>query len=129
MNQGCAPMDQTDMAILHKRVVERFTVAHPTFCGAKVLYAHYRGSSIADIEKALILQKKLMQKLPAFVIGFDLVGQEDLGKPLIDLADKLLAHKLPYYFHAGETNWQGQSSSERNIMDALLLGTKRIGQT
>lgn len=60
--------------------------------------------------------------------GFDLVGQEELGRPLIDLVEPLL--KLPedinFYFHAGETNWYGTSIDE-NLIDAILLGTKRIG--
>ena len=44
----------------------------------------------------------------------DLVGQEDLGRPLIEFAKELLEAKnrtkLDYFFHAGETNWQGSHS-------------------
>ena len=65
--------------------------------------------------------------LPRFVIGFDLVGQEDLGRPLVDFADLLLDHKIPYFFHAGETNWQGQPT-DTNLVDAILLSAKRIGK-
>ena len=50
--------------------------------------------------------------MPKFFIGFDLVGQEDLGNPLIYFAKELLEAKnrsgLEYFFHAGETNWQGK---------------------
>ena len=50
--------------------------------------------------------------MPDFFIGFDLVGQEDLGRPLIDFAEDLLWAKnhsgLHFFFHAGETNWQGK---------------------
>ena len=50
--------------------------------------------------------------MPDFFIGFDLVGQEDLGQPLLKFADELLEAKnttsLQYFFHAGETNWQGR---------------------
>ena len=49
--------------------------------------------------------------MPSFFIGMDLVGQEDLGQPLIHFAKELLEAKnrscLAYYFHVGETNWQG----------------------
>ena len=73
------------------------------------------------------LQKSLKAALPKFVIGFDLVGQEDLGRPLVDFADLLLDHKIPYFFHAGETNWQGQPT-DTNLADAILLLAKRIGK-
>jgi len=62
------------------------------------------------------------------MVGFDLVGQEELGRPLIDFVEPLL--KMPehinFYFHAGETNWFG-SPIDENLVDAILMGTKRIG--
>lgn len=53
----------------------------------------------------------LQTKFPDFVIGFDLVGQEDLGRPLIDFADQILTlpPTIKFFFHAGETNWGGQT--------------------
>jgi len=62
------------------------------------------------------------------VAGFDLVGQEELGRPLRDFVDELLTipEDIDFYFHAGETNWFGASVDE-NLIDAILLGTKRIG--
>ena len=60
----------------------------------------------------LKLAANLTVELPNFFIGFDLVGQEDLGKPLIYFANELIEEKnltgLDYFFHAGETNWQGK---------------------
>lgn len=50
--------------------------------------------------------------------GFDLVGQEDLGRPLIDLAPRLIQFQqecsrdgldIPFLFHAGETLGDGKS--------------------
>lgn len=62
------------------------------------------------------------------LMGFDLVGQEELGHPLSMFVKELL--KMPshiqFYFHAGQTNWYG-SPLDENLIDALLLGTRRIG--
>lgn len=67
------------------------------------------------------------EKFPNFVIGFDLVAQEDLGRPLKYFAEKLLEMKdTNFYFHAGETNWYGTDVDE-NLIDAVALGAKRIG--
>jgi len=127
LDEGCHAMDPLEVATLQRNVVARFTSENEGFCGAKMIYSPYRGSSKPQIQDALDLQKKLMAALPGFVIGFDLVGQEDLGKPLIDFADLLLGqNKIPYYFHAGETNWQGEET-DINLVDAVLLGAKRIG--
>jgi adenosine deaminase CECR1 len=54
-------------------------------------------------------------------------GQEDKGKPLIDFLPALLsaaADGIPTFYHAAETNWQGQST-DINVIDALLLNVTR----
>ena len=68
---------------------------------------------------------------PEFFIGFDLVGQEDLGKPLLDFVPLLLESRrnypeLGFFFHAGETDWH-DSHADLNIIDAILLNATRIG--
>lgn len=61
------------------------------------------------------------------MIGFDLVGQEDLGRPLKYFAKDLLnMGDVNFFFHAGETNWFGTDTDE-NLIDAVALGAKRIG--
>lgn len=70
---------------------------------------------------------QFQEQFPDFFAGFDLVGQEDLGRPLIDFIPELLEipDDINFYFHAGETNWFGVT--DENVLDAVLLGTKRIG--
>ena len=67
--------------------------------------------------------------------GFDLVGEETLGRPLKEFVPELLAFRkecdaagldLPFLFHCGETLEMG-SDTDYNLVDALLLGSKRIG--
>lgn len=43
---------------------------------------------------------------PKDLIGFDLVGQEDKGKPLLNFVDVLqdLPKTAKFFFHAGETS-------------------------
>lgn len=74
-------------------------------------------------------------EFPHLIAGYDLVGPEDLGKPLTDLLPELFWFRkqaaqegvnLPFYFHAGETLGDG-SSTDNNLFDAILLGTRRIG--
>lgn len=37
-------------------------------------------------------------------MGFDLVGQEDIGRPLAEMADKIIQNRdIDFFFHAGET--------------------------
>lgn len=64
-----------------------------------------------------------------------MVGQEAEGRPLRDFVPHLLDFKrmcreegldIPFLFHCGETLDMG-SSTDGNLVDALLLGSKRIG--
>lgn len=101
---------------------------HPDFIGVKLIYAPRRGVDQEQIDYYLETLKQLKQLYPDFVVGFDLVGQEDKGKPLIEFADKLntVDLNIKFFFHSGETNWNGVST-DLNLLDALLLNTKRIG--
>jgi adenosine deaminase CECR1 len=74
-------------------------------------------------------------EFPDLIAGYDVVGQEDLGRPLADLAPELFWFRkacaqegvdIPFFFHAGETLGDGDKIDE-NLFDAILLGTRRIG--
>ncbi|XP_052872863.1 adenosine deaminase AGSA-like [Anopheles cruzii] len=106
---------------------EKFLQAHPRFLGVKFIYAPLRFCDDQTFDGYLQLVQRLKARFPDFIAGFDLVGQEDLGRPHIDFNERLL--RLPpeinFFFHAGETNWTGRA--DENLIDAILLGTKRIG--
>lgn len=116
------------MARLYKNVTEQFIETHPDFMGFKFILTAYRAASNEIVRQALDLARELKREMPEILAGFDLVGQEDLGRPLIDFLPEFTAAKneIDFYFHGGETNWFGTSSDE-NLVDAVLLGTKRIG--
>ncbi|KAK2584714.1 hypothetical protein KPH14_007047 [Odynerus spinipes] len=119
---------QSKTVALYKETVERFMSDHPDFIGAKIIYAPARSVDGKKVDEYLTILKSLKETFPTFLAGFDLVGQEDKGEPLIVFADKLrsLDPPIDYFFHAGETNWYG-SNTDENVIDAVLLGAKRIG--
>ena len=124
----------------HKKVAEIFWEVrnkirkdHKDF-DLKLIYSGYRGATVKDVWKDLTVAIEL-RKLWAdknFVIGFDLVGEEDAGHTTefflpdwVRLKRELAAQKttLPFYFHDGESDWP----SDENLYDAFLLGSKRMG--
>ncbi|KAI9448908.1 hypothetical protein BJY52DRAFT_1309800 [Lactarius psammicola] len=105
------------------------------FVGAKVIYTTVRVLSPEEIEWYLEDCITLKQEFPDLIAGFDIVGDENEARPLIDYIKPLLAFKqrvkdlgldLPLLLHAGETLSDG-GKADNNLYDALLLGTKRIG--
>ena len=72
---------------------------------------------------------------PDLICGYDCVGQEDAGRTLADLTPELFWFKkrcvesgvdIPFFFHAGECLGDGDST-DNNLFDAILFGTRRIG--
>lgn len=68
-------------------------------------------------------------------VGFDLVGEEARGRPIGDFVPQLLNFRrecdqrgldIPFLFHCGETTEIG-TTTDHNLIDALLLNSKRIG--
>ena len=121
-----------ETASILQEVSNQFIRDHPNdFCGIRMIYAPFRGVSIDTLEDYLETMFELENQIGGgdeFVAGFDLVGQEDKGKPLIDFAEVILNmtkdHPIKMFYHAGETDWQGQTT-DLNLFDALLLNTSR----
>ena len=132
LHPNCQPLNEVEVGGVFKAAADDFMADHPgDTCGVAIIYAPYRGVERATVQYYMDTMNDLMTAYPGFFVGFDLVGQEDLGRPLIDFADILINASLAnpamnFYFHAGETDWQG-SSTDINIIDALLMGTKRVG--
>ncbi|GFR76254.1 adenosine deaminase CECR1 [Elysia marginata] len=120
-------------AEMYKNATEMFVATHPDFFGAKIIMSGLRFKSKKDIADEVKTAMALRRKFPDFVLGYDLVAQEDPLNPLLFYLDGLLFptqqsldNAVPYFFHAGETKWEGTDVDE-NLIDALLLNTTRIG--
>ncbi|XP_061386159.1 adenosine deaminase 2-like [Musca vetustissima] len=109
-------------------IIRKFKLQHPDFLGIKIIVSPHRNAEPDVMRKRYDIFKKYHSMYPKELIGFDLVGQEDKGKPLHNFVSVL--HDLPksakFFFHAGETNWFG-ASTDYNLLDAILLNTTRIG--
>ncbi|KAK0944902.1 hypothetical protein LTR29_003493 [Friedmanniomyces endolithicus] len=105
------------------------------FWGARLIWTTNRSLGKRAVVEDMMECIAMKQLFPNLVAGYDLVGQEDLGRPLADLTPELFWFKrtcaeegvdIPFFFHAGETLGDGDSVDE-NLFDAVLLGTRRIG--
>nr|XP_049699045.1 adenosine deaminase 2-like [Helicoverpa armigera] len=112
----------------YKRVTEKFMNDYPDFFGAKLIYAPLKLVNKRTLQEYIKTAMEIKALMPDFLVGFDLVGQEDLGVPLKEFMPELsrLSDDIDLYLHAGETNWYGTTSDE-NLFDAIALGAKRIG--
>ena len=105
------------------------------FWGARLIWTTMRHGGTRDIVEDMKTCIKMKTLFPDLISGYDLVGQEDLGRPLAELTPELFWFKkrcaeegvdLPFFFHAGETLGDGDIVDE-NLFDAVLLGTRRLG--
>lgn len=108
--------------------VSKFKADYPSFLDARLIISPSRRLDNDSMQEAIQIYKDLKTEFPQVVAGFDLIGFEELGRPLIDIIDLLLPLKTytKFFFHAGETNWLG-TETDTNLLDAVLLGSSRIG--
>eukprot|EP01065_Artemidia_motanka_P012093 TRINITY_DN165_c0_g3_i2.p1 TRINITY_DN165_c0_g3~~TRINITY_DN165_c0_g3_i2.p1 ORF type:complete len:538 (+),score=163.10 TRINITY_DN165_c0_g3_i2:61-1614(+) len=106
-----------------------------SFFGAQLIHSEIRSASVDTVADSLALAITERKEFPDLVAGFDLVGEEDKGKRLREFAAQLIDAQasaaasgidLPYFFHAGETDWNGAQTTGDNVIDAALLSA-RIG--
>ncbi|KUJ20073.1 Metallo-dependent hydrolase [Mollisia scopiformis] len=105
------------------------------FWGCRLIWDCLRSFPTENIVidmKICIQAKKLYPKL---ISGYDLVGPEDFGRTLHSLTPELVWFReqcikeglnIPFFFHAGECIGHGDST-DQNLCDAILFGTRRIG--
>ena len=105
------------------------------FYGARIIWTTGRFFSNKEIVDSMKECIKSKQACPDLICGFDVVGQEDAGRPLVDLVPILFWFRkrcveeevdIPFLFHAGECLGDGDDT-DHNLFDAILLGTRRIG--
>ncbi|CAJ2502847.1 Uu.00g102410.m01.CDS01 [Anthostomella pinea] len=105
------------------------------FWGLRTIWATLRFFPTRDIIQDMDYCITTKITHPHLVAGYDLVGQEDAGKPLRALLPELFWFRkqcaeegvdIPFFFHAGECLGSG-SETDHNLFDAILLGTRRIG--
>jgi len=119
----------------------------------KLIYSGHRGSSLQNVMEQLTSAFDLKKNNSDFIVGFDLVGEEDLTYNPHKIYDKKgnlikientkgnttyyfikdfveinrleedYEIKMPLFFHDGESDWP----DDTNLYDALLLDCKRIG--
>nr|XP_019545562.2 adenosine deaminase 2-like [Aedes albopictus] len=120
--------DEAQVAGIVTNLIETFKASHPGFVGAKVIFSKHRGVDSGTAQDLLKSYVKLNKEFPKLVVGFDLVGQEDINQPLTSFLDELQEFRktTPYFFHAGETNGYG-SEADLNLIDAIMLDSRRIG--
>jgi adenosine deaminase CECR1 len=101
----------------------------------RYIIEHARSSSVSsDVYPTMIKTLEYM-KINSWVVGFDLVGEEDLGLTLHDYASDFVNiynyaknnkyKPLKYIFHCAETDNVTRASS--NSYDAILLDSMRLG--
>jgi len=114
------------LAVL-QRVAKEFA-SHLT---VRLILSSYKPAAPPAKLPAILRQAAdLAAAFPNLVVGFDMVGQEDISPSLHDYAPALVAgrkeHGLKYFLHAGETAFNGNDTAAENVIDAALLA-RRIG--
>lgn len=129
--------DCDDLLRVFREELKKFkgTEEGKVFWGYRLIWTSLRfwdKKSIVEHMKQCIAMKKAY---PELIAGYDVVGQEDLGRPLADLTPELFWFRkrcfengvnIPFFFHAGECLGDGDET-DHNLFDAILLGTRRIG--
>lgn len=129
--------DITHMFQIIEEEVARFqaTPEGEGFWGITTIWASLRSSSTRPLVENMDQCIAHKMAYPHLIAGFDLVGPEDLGRPLKSALPELFWFRkqcaqegvnLPFIFHAGETLGDGDET-DQNLYDAILLGTRRIG--
>ncbi|KAK2811689.1 hypothetical protein FQN50_002035 [Emmonsiellopsis sp. PD_5] len=129
--------DYNDMVRTIGEEIEKFkkTKEGENFWGGRIIWTALRIRDSEHIIQNMQNCIRAKKAYPHLIAGFDLVGQEDLGRTHKDITPELMWFRqkcieekleIPFFFHAGECLGDGDSTDE-NLYDAIIMGTRRIG--
>ncbi len=137
--EGCEEpsRDSSDLLRAFDEEIKKFKASEEgkEFWGCRFIWTTLRWKGKKEVVEHMKECIEMKKKFPHIIAGYDLVGQEDLGRPLVDLTPELFWFKkrcvengvdIPFFFHAGECLGDGDET-DQNLFDAILLGTRRIG--
>ncbi|XP_016982064.1 adenosine deaminase 2 [Drosophila rhopaloa] len=113
-------------------VSNNFKDTYKDFYGVKLIYAPSRDFNDSRMDEYLANARLLKFHYPNFFAGFDLnTFGDECNLPLLGKVTQLLRinKDIDFYFHAGESKCPDSSRPDANLLDALLLGSKRIGNS
>ncbi|KAK5653336.1 hypothetical protein OQA88_9027 [Cercophora sp. LCS_1] len=136
-DDGSGRIDNRGIVDLITTAYDKFQDKHKfkVLKGLKIIYCTPRSFDPDKVKLALDECLEFYTEYPGWFAGFDLVGEESKGKPLKAFTREFLDFKeackkkkvdIPFLFHCGETLDIG-GDTDGNLVDALLLGSKRIG--
>jgi len=138
-SEGCEEpsKDSSDLLRAFDEEIKKFKASEEgkEFWGCRFIWTTLRWKGKKEVVEHMKECIEMKKKFPHIIAGYDLVGQEDLGRPLVDLTPELFWFKkrcvengvdIPFFFHAGECLGDGDET-DQNLFDAILLGTRRIG--
>ncbi|KOS20154.1 Adenosine deaminase CECR1-A [Escovopsis weberi] len=129
--------DYRHMFIVADEEISRFKASEEGrgFWGLRFIWTNLRSSATRPLIESMDHCIATKLEFPHLLSGYDVVGPEDLGRPLVSLLPELFWFRkqcaqegvnIPFFFHAGETLGDG-TGADANLFDAVLLGTRRIG--
>ncbi len=104
---------------------------YPNF-SLKLIHTNHRFQPRSAVQRDVEKAFRLRRQYPDWVKGYDLVAEEDRGRPTsyyldtwlkLDSLEQAYGVDLPLFLHDGESSW----SSVTNLYDAVVLGSQRIG--
>ncbi|XP_052844154.1 adenosine deaminase 2 [Drosophila gunungcola] len=109
-----------------------FKDSYKDFYGVKLIYTPSRDLNDSRMDDYLANARLLKLHYPNFFAGFDLnTFGDECNLPLLGQVTQLLRinKDIDFYFHAGESQCPNSLRPDANLLDALLLGSKRIGNS
>lgn len=113
---------------IYDRVMEVLKIRFPLF-QIKLIISSLKFLGTKHCKEMCDVMIKCKDKIPSLIVGFDMVCEEDYNPKTDEFLETLLTakeqlgDKFHLIMHAGEST----SSFNRELYDAILLGTKRIG--